>query len=187
MENKIQKAETIDRLKNLIRNSGEGFFKKITRGEKTLYVAYTNVNGFLSLLINGHGKTYAFIKESLTDEDRAKELNILFDDKELHYFSKNELKQMEELAEQQKLGNNVIENITPGDIKNLVEKCQMTFDEINAGYVFINIIDKFNKYKSGTEWNNACNMAYVFRLGIIQGKREERARRKASLIVGGTN
>lgn len=187
MENKIQKAETIDRLKNLIRNSGEGFFKKVTRGEKTLYVAYTNVNGFLSLLINGHGKTYAFIKESLTDEDRAKELNILFDDKELHYFSKNELKQMEELAEQQELKKKIIKNITLGDVKTIVENYDLTFAELTGSVELIDIIKRFNKFDNGdTKWNTACAMAFAFKLGEVYGKREERARRK-SQVVGGTN
>lgn len=175
-----QKALTQARLMNLIKTKGDVFFTKVTSGNKVIHLAYEDTAGFLSFMVVGKDKTYVFVHEKLTEKQREAELKLIFDDKELHYFNSDEIKEMDELAEQQKLKEKVIKNITYGDVENIVKNHDLTFEDVNGAYALINIIEKFNKYKSGAEWNNACAMAFAFKLGEMHGKREERLRRKKS-------
>ena len=181
-----QKALTMARLENLVRTKSDDYFTKVTRGEKTLCVAYTNTDGFLSVILSNKDKMYAFIKESLTDKQREAELKLIFDNKELHYYSSNEIVKMEELVEQHKSKKKVIKNITHGDIENIVKNYDLTFGEVSGAIDLTDIIKKFNKFDNNDiKWNTACAMAFAFKLGEMQGKREERSKRKVSQIIGG--
>lgn len=181
-----QKALTQDRLMNLIKTKGEDYFTKVTFNEKVAYVAYTDTTGFLSFMVTCKNKTYVFIHEKLTEKQREAELKLIFEDKELHYFSSDEIKKMNELAEQQKLKKKVIQNITYGDAKNIVENYELTFGELTGAIDLMDIIKEFNKFNNNdVKWNAGCAMAFAFKLGVMQGKREERSKRKASKLVGG--
>lgn len=181
-----QKALTMTRLEDLVKTKNKNYFTKVTQGDKTLHVAYTNTEGFLSVIFYDKDKTYVFIKESLTDKQREAELKLIFDDKELQHFNSDEINKMNTLAEQQKLKERVIKNITYGDVKNIVKNYDLTFEEVLGTIDLMDIIKKFNKFDNGDlKWNTACVMAFAFKLGEMHGKREERSRRKISQLVGG--
>ena len=181
-----QKALTMSRLEKLIKTKNEDYFTKVICGDKTFDVAYTNTDGFLSVIFTEKDKTYVFIHEKLSDKQRESELRLIFDDKELHYFSSDEINKMNELAEQQRLKKKVIKNITFGDVKTIVENYELTFAELTGSVELIDIIKRFNKFDNGDiKWNTACAMAFAFKLGEMQGKREDRSRRKVSQIIGG--
>lgn len=186
MEITEQKALTMSRLEKLVKTKNEDYFTKVICGDKTFDVAYTNTDGFLSVIFTEKDKTYVFIHEKLSDKQREAELSLIFDDKELHYFNPDEVKKMEELAEQQELKKKIIKNITLGDVKTIVENYDLTFAELTGSVELIDIIKRFNKFDNGdTKWNTACAMAFAFKLGEVYGKREERARRRKSQVVGG--
>lgn len=186
MEITEQKALTQARLMNVIKTEGEEFFTKVTCGNKVIHVAYTDTTVFFSFMFADKDKTYVFIDKNLSDKQREAELKLIFDDKELHYFSYDEIVRMEELVEQHKSKKKVIKNITHGDIENIVSNYDLTFGEVAGSLSLIDIIKKFNKFDNNdAKWNAACAMAFTFKLGEMQGKREERSRRKTSKLVGG--
>lgn len=181
MEITEQKAVTMARLEDLVRTKSEDYFTKVTQGDKTLHLAYTNTEGFLSVIFSDKDKIYAFIEESLTDKEREAELKLIFDNRELHYFNSDEIMKMDKLAEQQKLKKKIIKNITHGDIENIVKNYDLTFGEVSGAIDLMDIIKKFNKFDNNDiKWNTACAMAFAFKLGEMQGKREERSRSKKS-------
>lgn len=186
MEITEQKALTQARLMNLIKIKGEDFFTKVTSGNKVIHLAYEDTTGFLSFMVTSKDKTYVFIHEKLSDKQREAELRLIFEDKELHYFSFDEIKKMNELAEQQKLKEKVIKNITYGDVENIVKNYDLTFGEVSGAISLVEIVKEIDRFTGNDDkWNMACAMAFAFKLGEMQGKREERFRRKKSQLVGG--
>ena len=181
-----QKSLIQARLMNLIKTEGDNFFTKVTSGNKVIHLAYEDTTGFLSFMVTGKDKTYVFVHEKLSDKQREAELKIIFEDKELHYFSSDEIETMKKLAEQQERKKLSFKSINYGDIENIVKNYDLTFGELTGAIDLMDIIKKFNKFDNGDlKWNTACAMAFAFKLGETQGKREERARRRKSQVVGG--
>ncbi len=79
-----------------------------------------------------------------------------------------------------------IKNITDNDIEKIM-RYDATFGE------FINMMDLVKKLQmkfscDNEHWNKMCMVLYTYKLGVMQGKREERLKRKGkSYIAGGVD
>ena len=174
MEITVQRAETFNKLKELIKTKSNDYFNNIARNGKNLYVAYTDMEGFNSVLMENDNKAYGFIKESLTDEEKEQELQILFNDKEeLYHFNKYEMIKMDELMEQQEIKKLSFKNVNYDDVKIIMENTMLSeYREIIEFALKLKKI--LNNNNDDGIWNDTSALSYMFKLGVIQGKREER-------------
>lgn len=71
-----------------------------------------------------------------------------------------------------------IENVTKEDI-TIATKYNATFGELRSTVDFVERLENEVFTSSDPMWNKMCMVLYAYKLGVMQGKREERARRKA--------
>lgn len=69
-----------------------------------------------------------------------------------------------------------IENATKEDIE-IVAKYNATFRELRSTVDFVERIENQVFTSDDEIWNKMCMVLYAYKLGQMQGKREERARR----------
>lgn len=74
-----------------------------------------------------------------------------------------------------------LENITKEDIEKVI-KHNATFEELESVFDFIEKIENEAYISNVPTWNKMCIALYGYKLGEMQGKRQERARRKKELI-----
>lgn len=76
-----------------------------------------------------------------------------------------------------------IENATKEDIA-IVAKYNATFGELRSTVDFVERIEKEVFTSNDQMWNKMCMVLYAYKLGVMQGKREERARRRSKIVYG---
>lgn len=69
-----------------------------------------------------------------------------------------------------------IENATKEDIE-IVTKYNATFGELRSAVDFVERIENQVFTSNDEIWNKMCMVLYAYKLGQMQGKREERARK----------
>lgn len=74
-----------------------------------------------------------------------------------------------------------LENITKEDIEKVI-KHNATFEELESVFDFIEKIENEAYISNVPTWKKMCIALYGYKLGEMQGKRQERARRKKELI-----
>ncbi|MDB2076545.1 hypothetical protein PMZ66_13085 [Clostridium paraputrificum] len=149
--------------------SDDVYFKKVYNG-KVYYIAYTSIDGFRSFLIGGSDKIYLFIEEELTEQERVKELAYVFNGN-MDYYSNEEVEEIKRIANSPNLQFKLINN---EDVEAIISHA--TLDEYGQIGIFSNELNKFlNSTNRG--WNTTSKLVYMFKLGVMQGKREERARK----------
>ncbi|URZ08944.1 hypothetical protein [Clostridium felsineum] len=169
-----QKAETKEMIFNLLRTKEENGFQEVTRDNKTICVTYADIKGFLSFIVNRGGKTYAVIKESLSTEEREAELKLIFDDK-LHYFTKSEVNKMNEILLCKRRKGFSFKSINYDDIK-IIEN-ESTIGEFMNVLKLSEELDLIQNTKD-MEWSMNFKLLCMFKIGVIQGKREERMKKQ---------
>lgn len=70
-----------------------------------------------------------------------------------------------------------LENITKEDIEKVI-KHNATFEELESVFDFIEKIENEAYISNVPTWKKMCIALYGYKLGEMQGKRQERARRK---------
>lgn len=178
MEITEQKALTQARLMNLIKTKGDDFFTKVASGNKVIHLAYEDTAGFLSFMVAGKDKTYVFIHEKLSDKQREAELRLILEGKGLYYFSSAEINKMNKLSEQQERKKLSYKSINYDDVNIIMENTILR--EYREIVEFAEKLNEFLNREYDGSWNDNSKLLYMFKLGVMQGKREERARRKKS-------
>lgn len=179
----FQRAETLNKLKELIKTNSNDYFNSVTRNNKSIYVAYTPINGFNSVRIETNNKIYGFIKESLTDQEKEQELQILFNDKEeLYHFNKDEIIKMDRLIEQQEIKKLSFKNVNYDDVKIIMENTTLNEYKDIVGFA-LKLKDSLNNKNDDGIWNYTSSLLYMFKLGVMQGKREERKKNKRKVNI----
>lgn len=79
-----------------------------------------------------------------------------------------------------------LENITKEDIEKVI-KHNATFEELESVFDFIEKIENEACISNEPTWDKMCIALYGYKLGEMQGKREERARRKKGGLVNNIN
>lgn len=76
-----------------------------------------------------------------------------------------------------------IENVTKGDI-NVIMKYDAKIGEMSKARSMI--IDLEKTYDdTNAEWTKMCMMLFAYKLGEMQGKRQERARKRKVGVING--
>lgn len=174
MEITEQKAETKKKIFDILKTNGKNIFQEISRNNKTIYVAYIDLKGFLSFVVGKNGKTYAFIKDSLSEENKKAELQLIFDDN-LHHFTEAEVNKINEILLEKRRESFSFKSIRYNDIKNInsYSKLNEYIDMSKLSKELDIVVDS-----QGIEWDINFKLLCIFKMGIIQGKREERAKHK---------
>lgn len=75
-----------------------------------------------------------------------------------------------------------IENVTEEDIA-IATKVKVTFGELKSTYDLVKIIKNKAFTSDDPIWEKICMVSYAYKLGQMQGKREERARRRKKQYI----
>lgn len=73
-----------------------------------------------------------------------------------------------------------IENVTKEDIE-ILAKYEATFEECRGSIDFCRRVENEVFPSNDEMWNRMCMVLYAYKLGQIQGKREERERRRRAI------
>lgn len=174
------RAKAYNKLVNLIEIMNEDLYIKKIYNNKVYYIAYVGIEGFKSFLIGGKDKIYLFIEEELTEQERIKELAYVFNGN-MDYFDNEEIERIKEIANKQKLKEIQFKLINHDDIETVLANA--TLGEYTQIRNFSDKIDEILKSTDRTSWDIYGKLLYMFKLGVMQGKREERARRRRGRIV----
>lgn len=170
------RAKTYNKLVNLIEVMNEDLYIKKIYNNKVYYIAYVGIEGFRSFLIASRDKLYLFIEEELTEQERIKELKYVFDGN-MDYFDNEEIKKIKEIADDiEKSRKMKFKSINHDDIETVLANA--TLKEYSQMKIFSDEIDEFLMSTDRTSWDIYGKLLYMFKFGVMQGKREERARRR---------
>ncbi|MDU4750437.1 hypothetical protein AB2T96_20600 [Clostridium butyricum] len=179
----IKQQQEVERLTKLINSKGNSIFRSIMVEDKEIYVSYEDMASFYCVLYDINNKIYAFIDRKLSEAAREVEIKRIFKKIGVTYHTKQEIRNKLKDMRYGLIGYDDIQNIMQhsafweyGRIREFSEKVEELFKseyEVNAS-------DKY------------AIMLYLFELGKMQGKREERAKKKNTYNaclekVGGTN
>lgn len=76
-----------------------------------------------------------------------------------------------------------IENITREDI-NIIKKYDATYNEGISAIDFVEVIENEIIKCNNPSWEKMYIALYAYKLGVMHGKREERARRGSKIVNG---
>lgn len=169
------RTKAYNKLVNLIEIMNEDLYIKKIYNNKVYYIAYVGIEGFKSFLIGGRDKIYLFIEESLTEQERIKELDYVFNGN-MDYFDIEEIEKIKAIANTPKLQ---LKLLNYEDVEIVTENA--TLEEYSQISIFNKELDKFFDF-TDRMWNIESKLLYMFKLGVMQGKREERARKRSKTV-----
>ncbi len=180
-----EQIETFNKLMKIIKTGEENCFKNISINEKNIFIAVVEMKSYKSFLIELNNKIYGFINKVLSEEEREQELQILCSDK-LEYYNDKEFKELKKLAVLKELKEMSFKSIKFKDLNVIIDNTTLReYFEIG------DFEEKFNEFLN-CEHDWICNdyrskFLYMFKLGVMQGKREERHKRRKLVSESDTN
>ncbi|WP_294378923.1 hypothetical protein [uncultured Clostridium sp.] len=156
---------------------GTAVFEKLICGDKEVYVSYADTTGFHSVLYKIKDKTYLFIDNKMSEKDKKAEIKFVLRGDGLHYYSKEENEEMRKVAKKVELKKMQFKLINYDDVENIMNN--VMFGEYLRMREFAEKVEELANIEYEPETNNKyATMLYMFKLGVMQGKREERTKRK---------
>jgi len=176
------RAKTYNKLINLIEVMNDDLYIKKIYNNKVYYIAYVGIEGFRSFMIGSGDKMYLFIKEELTEQERIEELNYVFNGN-MDYFDNEEIEKIKKISNDiEKSRKMKFKSINHDDIETVLANA--AFKEYSQIRAFSDEIDKYLMSTDRLDWDIYGKLLYMFKLGVMQGKREERARRRSKIVYG---
>lgn len=176
MDISTQKAITKVMLVNKFKEEGKEIFSKVTHNNKSINVAYEVTTGFKSFMIIHENEKYVFINERLSEEERQKEIQTIIEDKEMHYLTNDDIKTMDDLLYKKSCDEMNYKSIRYGDFKTVSNNA--TYKEFVEMRKLVGAIHNIMDKENDIRWRIDKIFVYLFKLGEMQGKREERQKNK---------
>lgn len=169
-----KRIEIHDYLIDLINKLDEKEYKKIKiKDNKDVYIKYVPLKYFRSYKLEYKKRIYLFIKEQLSDKEKENELEYFLNGK-LDNFT---IKECKKNIREYEINRNMPKLINLKDIDRILKN--ITYGEINDTQNFLAMLKQYiNDYDDSCRFKSVYFYALIFKLGNIQGKREERARRR---------